>query len=161
MVTAKDKILFLHFLLWVAVSCSSRNHSSSTVIEDRLFITRMYIGDFIDFKHTGPDKFGNPDLIWITTTTDSIHGKIAACSRECNFTAGERLYLRRKSDDTAKEMEWVYMIENDKSVQYMINEYINHRNVPVESWFRTYSGEDLVFITPGQKPVAANPGVVE
>ncbi len=147
----------LFLLLILAASCSSPNHSSSPVIEDRLYITRHYIGDFLESRSTPADKYGNPDLIWITTTGDSIRGRIAAYGRECSFKAGDRLYLRRIGEKNPREIEWVYIIENEESVQYMINEYQNHRDVPVESWFNSYPDTPLQTAAPEQKPVADTP----
>jgi len=134
----KNKILSSFMVLCLAVSCSSPNHSSTIIVEDKLAVTRRYIGDFLAYRSTAADKFGNPDLIWITTTGDSLHSKISVYSRECSFMVGDRLYLRRTGDNNTKEEGWVYMIENDQSVRYMINEYRNHRDMPVESWFNMY-----------------------
>jgi len=110
------------------------DRSSSVIEEDKLYVTRTYIGNYLDYNHTTPDMYGNPDLIWISTTLDSIHGQISAYGKECKFSAGERLYIRRVLTDTGKEEKWVYQVENNAS-SYLINEYQKHNNVLVSTWF--------------------------
>jgi len=66
---------------------------------------------------------------------DSVHGRISVYSKECAFSEGERLYLRRMQVDIGAEAFWVYQVENGDSVQYMINEYQNHDTAPLQSWF--------------------------
>lgn len=66
---------------------------------------------------------------------DSVHGKISAYSKECAFSEGERLYLRRVQVDKGPDAFWVYEVENGNSVRYMINEYRNHNTAPLQSWF--------------------------
>ena len=100
-------------------------------------MTRIFVGNFLDYKHTASDSKGNPDLIWITTSRDSIHGKISAYSKECHFTPGERLYLRRVLAVNGKSEAWVYRIENADTVNYMLNEYQDHKKGQVESWLNT------------------------
>ena len=119
----------------LTASCSSSKTSSSLTEEDKLYVTRKYIGNFVSYIHTDPDHFGNPDLIWLRTSMDSIHGRISAYSKECAFSEGERLYLRRVQVDTGAEAYWVYQVENSDSLRYMINEYHNHDTAPLQSWF--------------------------
>jgi len=157
MAFTKNKILSFFIVLCLAASCSSSNHSSTLIVEDKLTVTRKYIGDFLEYRSTVADKFGNPDLIWITTTGDSLNGKIAAYSRECSFVAGDRLYLRRTGENNTKNEGWVYMIENNQSVHYLINEYRNHRDMPVESWFNTYSDVAMPAVAPAQEQVTDTP----
>lgn len=131
----RSKIFMLPLLLLLAASCSTTEKFSSLIEEDKLYVTRIFIGNFIDYQHTSPDRYGNPDLIWVTTTLDSIHGKISAFSKECKFSKGERLYMRRVIVAEGKEDRWAYLIENSSSVGYKINEYQNHKNVIVETLF--------------------------
>jgi hypothetical protein len=133
----KTRILSLLMLLLLAVSCSTVNIPSSGIEEDKLYVTRIYVGDFLGYRHTGSDANGKPDLIWLSTTQDSIHGKISAYSKECSFTPGERLYLRRALTTSGKIQAWVYQVENSDSVNYMINEYQDHSTALVDTWFKT------------------------
>lgn len=121
-------------LLCMTASCSMTEKSSSLIEEDKLYVTRIYVGNYLDYRHTEQDRYGNPDLIWITTSLDSIHGKISAFGKDCRFSAGERLYIRRVLSGTVKNGEWVYQIENSASAFYRINEYQNNNNMLVESW---------------------------
>jgi hypothetical protein len=130
----KKPVLLLLFLIAV-VSCSTSDRSSSAIDEDRLYVTRRYIGEFEDYRHTAPARFGDPHLIWIKTTQDSAFGKISAYSRECGFNPGDRLYLRRKYVTPGIYGYWIYEIENDSSVFYRISEYQNDRKVLVQSWY--------------------------
>ena len=119
----------------LTVSCSTSNTSSSTVEEDKLYVTRKYIGNFLSYLHTEPDHFGNPHLIWLETTMDTIHGRVSLFSKECAFSEGERLYLRRVQADKGADAFWVYQVENSDSVSYIINEYRNHDTRSLQSWF--------------------------
>ena len=103
--------------------------------EDRLYVTRRYIGDYEDYRHTAPGRFGDPHLIWIKTTQDTTFGNISAYSRECGFKPGDRLYLRRKYVTPDVFGYWVYQIENDSSVFYRLSEYQNDKKVLVQSWY--------------------------
>lgn len=122
-------------LLIIVASCSTVTRTATEPEEDRLYVTRMYIGDYQDFRHTAPARFGDPHLIWIKTTRDSTFGKISAFSRECDFREGDRLYLRRKYVTPGVYGYWMYQIENDSSVFYKVSEYQNDRKVLVQSWY--------------------------
>lgn len=126
----------------LACSCSTINNSSSVIEEDKLYVTRTYLGNYLSFMHTNPDRYGNPDLIWISTTLDSINGRISAYSEECHFVPGERLYLRRVLATVGKAQVWVYQVENSDTVTYKINEYQVHNTVPLEAWFDQGDGEE-------------------
>lgn len=146
------KLFSFPILLLMAVSCSTADFSSSLIEEDKLYVTRIFVGNFIDYIHTSPDIYGNPDLIWISTTRDSIHGKIAAFGKDCKFAPGERLYLRRIITTNGKNEAWVYQVENSSSIFYTINEYHNHRNVLVTTLFDTGIEERVPFsFTPPEK----------
>lgn len=125
------------FLLYISlvISCTTTNRSGSVLEEDRLYVTRRYIGDFEDFRHTAPPGFGDPHLIWIKTTQDSTFGKISAYGKDCAFNEGDRLYLRRKYVTPGVFGYWIYEIENDSSVFYRVCEYQNDRKVLVQSWY--------------------------
>ena len=129
----------------LTASCSTSNTSSSLIEEDKLYVTRKYIGNFLSYLHTEPDHFGNPHLIWLETSMDSVHGKISAYSKECAFSEGERLYLKRMQVDQGAGAFWVYQVENGDSVRYMINEYRNHKTAPLQSWFDNTPGNPLNF----------------
>ena len=119
----------------LTASCSTSNTSSSPGEEDKLHVTRKYIGNFLGYLHSEADHFGNPNLIWLETTMDSIHGRISLYSKECAFSEGERLYLRRVQADKGADAFWVYQVENSDSVSYIINEYRNHDTGSLQSWF--------------------------
>jgi hypothetical protein len=128
------KISSFLILVCTAVSCITGNKSTSLVEEDNLYLTRFFVGNFLSYQHTTADSKGNPDLIWITTSRDSIHGKISAYGKECHFTPGERLYLRRVLTENEKSEAWVYRIENADTVNYMLNEYQAHKRGLAEAW---------------------------
>jgi len=129
------KLILLLLLASAVISCTSSNKSASVAEEDRLYITRRYIGDYEDFRHTAPGSFGDPHLIWIKTTQDSTFGKISAYSKDCGFNQGDRLYLRRKYVTPGVFGYWIYQIENDSSVFYRVCEYQNDKKVLVQSWY--------------------------
>jgi len=152
MVHIDFKILSLLMLLCLGTSCSTADRSSSVIEEDKLYVTRIYMGNYLDYRHTSPDMYGNPDLIWITTTLDSIHGKISAYSKECEFTPGERIYLRRVLSDNRKNQEWIFQIENSSSAFYRIYEYQRHNTDMVSAWFNSRADSSVIeyTISPGQ-----------
>lgn len=128
------RLLFI-ILMCLTASCSNSNISSSLTEEDKLYVTRKYIGNFLSYVYTQPDHAGNSHLIWLETTMDSVHGRISAFSKECSFSEGERLYLRRVQVDKGADAIWVYQVENSDSIKYIINEYRNHNTAPLQSWF--------------------------
>jgi hypothetical protein len=131
----KSKRFLIPALLIIIASCSTATKTATEPEEDRLYVTRMYIGDYEDFRHTAPARFGDPHLIWIKTSRDTTFGKISAYSRECDFKEGDRLYLHRKYVTPGVYGYWMYQIENDSSVFYRVSEYQNDRKVLVQSWY--------------------------
>ena len=121
-------------LLFFVVSCATTERSG-LLPEDELFVTRKYVGDFLDSRHTKPEGLGSPHLIWIKTTQDSVYGKISAYSRKCDFSRGDRLYLRRVYQATGVFGTWSYQIENEKDVWYKISEFQHDNQVLVQVWF--------------------------
>ena len=122
------KLLFL-VLMGIIISCSTTKKSSTLLQEDQLFITRKYIGNFIDYWHTGPEIVGGNDLIWIKTTIYSTFGKISAFSKTCNFSTGDKIYLRPAYSTPGKFGYWEYQVENDSSVIYRVSEFQFENNV--------------------------------
>ena len=131
----KLKRFLIPALLIIVASCSTASKTATEPEEDRLYVTRMYIGDYQDFRHTAPARIGDPHLIWIKTSRDSTFGKISAYARECDFRDGDRLYLRRKYVTPGVFGYWMYQIENDSSVFYRVSEFQNDRKVLVQSWY--------------------------
>jgi hypothetical protein len=129
------KKLFIPAIFIIILSCSTANRSATGPDEDQLYVTRTYIGDFEDFRHTAPSRPGDPHLIWIKTTQDSTYGKISAYSRECGFREGDRLYLRRKYVSPGVFGYWMYQIENDSTLSYRVCEYQNDRKILVQEWY--------------------------
>lgn len=127
--------LLIPALLIVIASCSTANRTATDPDEDKLYVTRMYIGNYEDFRHTAPARLGDPHLIWIKTSADTTFGKISAYSKDCEFDEGDRLYLRRKYVTPGVFGYWMYQIENDSSVFYRVCEYQNDRKVLVQSWY--------------------------
>lgn len=107
------------------------------VQEDELFITRKYVGDFIEYSYTKPEKFNDPHLIWIKTTQESTYGKISAYSKTCKFQPGERLYIRRFYFNRGGVWgDWTYQIESDiDNVSYMLSQFQAGNKILDQSWF--------------------------
>jgi len=105
--------------------------------EDTLFQTRKYVGDFIEYRHTSPERFGDPHIIWIKTTMEGVYGKIAAYSRKCDFNPGERLYIRRiyytPGGDIASGY-WIYQIESE-SAYYRLCTFQYDKKILVQNWW--------------------------
>jgi hypothetical protein len=108
-----------------------------SLTEDKLFISRKYIGNFIDYRHTGPEDANGPNIIWIKTTMESTFGKISAYGKKCDFTVGEKLYLKRSYYAPGGiSGYWVYQVENDSSVYYRATDFQHDRKIAAESWFK-------------------------
>lgn len=129
------KLLFL-ILTGLTIACSTSNRSSSRLKDGELFITRRYVGMYIDYRHTGPNTFSGPNLIWIKTSMENTYGKISAYGEKCEFKVGDRLYLTRTYYSPGGiSAYWVYNIENDASLYYKVTEFQNDHKVLTQSWF--------------------------
>jgi hypothetical protein len=121
-------------LMILVISCAT-TEKSGILPEDEIFVTRKYIGNFIDYRHTVPETFGSPHLIWIKTTMDSTYGKISAYGKKCEFSPGDRIYLRRTYSTPGVFGYWEYQIENDSSVHYRASEFQYDNKVLVQNWY--------------------------
>jgi len=124
------------FLFIIVISCAPVN-KSGLLPEDELFVTRKFVGNFIEGVITPPEYFGNPPLLSITTSLDSLYGKISVYSRKCDFLPGDRLYVRRVYQATGVFGSWVYQIENEnpERVTYQVSGFQNGKKVLAQSWF--------------------------
>jgi hypothetical protein len=130
------KRALLLMLVAITASCSTPRKSTSEITEDDLIITRKYVGDFIEYRHTGPENYEGPNIIWIKTTMENQYGKISAYGRRCDFAAGDRLYLRRMFYSPGiVSGYWVYVIENDGAVSYRATDLQHDREVFINTWF--------------------------
>jgi len=127
------KLLFL-ILMGLLIACSTSKKSSSLLEEDQLYITRKYIGDFLEYCHTGPQIVGGKDLIWIKTSVYTTYGKISAYGKTCDFSVGDKIYLKPVSSTTGDIGNWVYQIENDFSINYRVSEFRFENNVFTRNW---------------------------
>jgi hypothetical protein len=117
------------------ISCTSEKKSYSHLTNNDLSVTRRYIGNFLDFRHTGPEVFGGAHLIWIRTTQFNSYGKISAYGKDCKFEPGEKIYLKRMYSTPGPYGDWEYQIENDSSVVYRVSNYRYENNVLVQATF--------------------------
>lgn len=129
------KILLLFVLVGTMLSCTTFKKSSLVLKADDFPITRKYIGNFVDYCHTGPEVFGGVNLIWIKTTLYTSFGKISAYSKECDFSAGDKIYLRQMYPTPGPYGNWDYLIENDSSVVYRASNYRYENNALVQVSF--------------------------
>jgi hypothetical protein len=129
------KNLALLALASIIISCSTTRRYSSNLKEDELINSRKYIGNFIDYCHTDPGTFCGTHLIWIKTTLFNTYGKISAYGSNCNFSPGDKVYLRRLYATPEKQGNWVYQIENDSSVYYRVSDFRYENNVLVQASF--------------------------
>ena len=126
----------LFILIFTAFSCATTD-KSGMLGEDELLLTRKYVGDFVDFRYTGPESFGGPHIVWIKTTQDSVYGKISAYSKKCDFSQGDRLYIRRVYQAPDMIGYWRYQIENDgeQKVCYEISAFQHDSKELAQNWF--------------------------
>ncbi len=125
-------VLVIPFIL----SCSTVRETGLAP-EDQLFVTRKYAGNFVGFSPSSPYYHGGPGVISISTTLDTVYGKISAYSRKCEFQPGERLYIRKVYVKPGVFGNWKYQIENDrdKKITYGIMEFRFGDKVLVQNWF--------------------------
>jgi hypothetical protein len=130
------KKLGLLLVMLVGISCASVN-KSGLFPEDELFVTRKFVGNFVECKITPPAYFGNPHVLSITTTLDTLYGKISVYSKKCDFLPGDRLYVRRVYQTTGVFGSWIYQIENENpvKVKYQISELQSGKKVLAQNWF--------------------------
>lgn len=111
--------------------------STMVISEDELFIVRKYLGKFVDYRHTGPDTFDGPNLIWIKTSMDNTYGKISAYGKICQFSVGENLYLKRTYYSPGGiSGYWIYQIENDSKTYYRVTDFQNDKKIYIETLFK-------------------------
>lgn len=133
MKTAYTKISVLIILMALGISCATTNRPGLS--GNDLSVTRKYVGNFVDFRTAEQPGFGDPHILWIKTTQDSVYGKISAYSRKCEFEPGDRLFLRRVYQSPGMFGYWVYQIENENKVSYKISEFQYGNKVLAQSWF--------------------------
>ncbi len=132
------KLAFLIFL-GITLSCTSSRDSTSLPEEEEIFITRKYVGTFLDFRKTGIETFSEVNLVWIKTSMDSTYGKFSAYGRNCYFMPGDRLYISRNYYSPGGiSGYWIYRIENNSSVSYRLTDVQYDRKVLAEKLFRGY-----------------------
>lgn len=120
----------------MAISCGTQKKATTGIAEEELILTRKYVGTFIDYRHTGPENYDGPNIIWIKTSMESSFGKISAYGRKCEFTEGDRLYLRRTFYSPGiVSGYWVYSIENDSGISYRATDLQHDREVFIKTWF--------------------------
>jgi len=130
------KRLLLLIIVGVITSCSTTRQSSTLPGEDELILTRKFIGVFLDFRQTGPENYEGPNIIWLKTSMESTYGKLSAYGKKCEFTPGERLYLRRTYYSPGiVSGYWVYTVENDSSVSYRATDFQHDKGVLIRDWF--------------------------
>jgi hypothetical protein len=124
-------------ILTVPVAADSPDKNASSVTEDKLFLSRKYVGKFLDYRQTGSKTDHTPNIIWIKTSMESTFGKISAYSKKCEFSIGDKLYIKRTYyNPGGVSGRWVYQIENDSSVFYKLSDFQYDRKVEVEVFFR-------------------------
>jgi len=129
------KRMFFLIFIPLLISCTSEKKSYSHLRNNDLSVTRRYIGNFLDYSHTGPEIFGGVNLIWIRTTQFNSYGKISAYGKDCKFEPGEKIYLKRMYSTPGPYGNWEYQIENDSSVVYRMSNFRYENNVLVQASF--------------------------
>ena len=119
------------------VSPEKKSKKSDLIIEeDELLITRKFVGSYLDYRHTGPETYGGPNIIWIKTSMEKTYGKISAYGKNCDFSVGDNLYLNRTYYAPGGICGyWIYQIENDSSVSYRVTDLQHDKKVFIETWF--------------------------
>jgi len=127
------RFLFL-VIMSLTISCSISKRTSSGPDKGDFYLTRRYIGRFMDYRHTGPEVIPGTDLIWIKTDIVNNFGKISAYGTKCNFSAGDKIYLKSTSSVSGTTGSFGYQIENDSSICYTVSEYQYANKTFVRTW---------------------------
>jgi hypothetical protein len=118
------------------LSSKTSEKGSNAIEEDKLFVSRKYVGKFLDYRQTGPKDNNGPNLIWIKTSMENTLGKVSAYGKKCDFSVGDKLYLKRTQYSLGGVSGyWEYQIENDSSIYYRVTNFQYDKKVSVESWF--------------------------
>ncbi len=135
-VKSVSAILVSSMVALMVISCTATKKPASFP-EDQFFVTRKYVGNFVEYSKSSPYYHGGPHVISLTTTQDSLYGKISAYSKDCEFEPGERLYIRRVYKSRGVFGNWKYQIENDKEkkISYQIKEFQYGGKILEQSWF--------------------------
>ena len=129
--------LFYVLMLTLTTSCGFVNMFKPAAEEEAFFVSRKYIGVFIDFRQTGPDDLAGPNILWIKTSMEDEFGKISAYGKKCDFTPGDRLFIRRTLYDPGISMGyWEFYIENDSAVSYKATEFQHDHKIYTETFFK-------------------------
>ena len=125
----------LYISLVLLASCATTQQLS--IQEDKLLLTRKYVGNFIEYRQHIPEKLGEPNLIWIKTTLDSTYGKFSAYGQKCDFMVGDRLYIKRSYFSPGNSIGyWLYQIESDDNkAYYRLSDFQHDRQVLIQNWF--------------------------
>jgi hypothetical protein len=128
----KQNLLLL--FIFLLSSCTAEKHLCPAYRADDLVITKKYIGNYIDYRHTGPEICGGTDLIWIKTTMTDSFGKISAFGKTCNFRTGDKIYLNSTYSAIRKTGDWEYEIGNDSAVLYRVSEFQYQNKNFIAAW---------------------------
>jgi len=136
--THTGSFMLLEFVILASLAaCGIINKGSSSTEEEEFVISRKFVGTFIDFRYTPPEEIAGQHIIWLKTSLENIYGKISVLGKKCEFTKGERLYLKRNLYVPGIGAGyWLYRVENDSAtVSYEATEFQHDKKVPIENWF--------------------------
>jgi hypothetical protein len=128
------KQTLLLFIICILSSCTMERHICPAYRADNLVITKKYIGNYVDYRHTGPEICGGTDLIWIRTTLTNSYGKISAYGKSCNFRPGDKIYLNSTYSSSRPTGNWEYQIGNDSAVLYRVSEFQYENKNFIKTW---------------------------
>lgn len=111
------KILFLLVVLAMAACTATKQIPHE---KEELLVTRRYVGNFIDYRYVKPPRLMDPHTIWVKTSLEQRYGKIPVAGRECKFTPGDPLYVRRRLFNLPGNASgfWHYTLESSNEKIY-------------------------------------------
>ena len=103
-------------LILLSIVCLSACSATSHIKEDKLYITRRYIGSFVSCT-----KLDNHRLMIETTKVDD-YGMVFIRGSEHKFNAGQRLYIKRvRVRYPIQDQYWAYFVESDTKRHTLLN----------------------------------------
>jgi len=110
-------VILAVIMLFASISCTSSK--TAFFEEDKLILTRRYVGTFEDYRIVEGYRFLEPSTYWIKTSLDSIYGKIHIFTRkDLELTIDDRLYIRRTHYEHPGINNTVYMLESSNGEIY-------------------------------------------
>lgn len=122
----------LLLLMIAAGSCAVSDHTASLQPEDKLFVSRKYVGQYVS-SSTERLGFGMPRVTYVQTDSKE-YDSIVIYGKDCKFVQGERLYIRCRWVQPSAAGYWAYELEGE-AAQYRLGQFGYGAKLLTQSWY--------------------------